>query len=174
MFTRRDLQTHRCVKQRKERQNCVYLANNIHHEVLTIYPAVHPSRSTHVLLLLLFVVVVETSITKYSRMLTVHPSRSNSTLPCRLLSIHHEVLTCCCCRCCCNCCRIIHHEVLTNFLLEVFRRWLLVVSNCPFAKTANHIRQESAQVFLSRRRGEPKTQTASTEQLKPTDQSLCT
>ena len=128
---------------------------SIHYEVLkfALQSAVHPSRSTHVLLLLMFVVVEKTSITKYTRMLSVHPSRSNSTLPCSQLSIHHEVLTCCCCRCCCYCCRIIRHEVLTQIVL---------------AKTANHIRQES------RKRGEPKTQTANTEQTKPTDQSLCT
>ena len=78
----------------------------------------------------------KTSITKYTRMLSVHPSRSNSTLPCSQLSIHHEVLTCCCCRCCQSIvARIIHHEVL--------------VTQIVLAKTANHIRQESAQVFLA-------------------------
>ena len=84
---------------------------SIHHEVLTIHPAGHPSRSTHVLLLLLLFVVVETSITKYTRMSSVHLSRS--TQPCLAVScpsitkysrvvvvvvvvvksIHHEVLT---------------------------------------------------------------------------------
>ena len=54
----------------------------IHHEVFTIYPAGHPSRSTHVLLLLF--VVVEKTITNYTRMLPVHPSRG--TQPCLAVS----------------------------------------------------------------------------------------
>ena len=160
LFTRRALQTHRCVttegrislrpqETKSRRGRFVFTLQtktftkysrifgqevqpsrssqptmpSIHHEVLTIYPAGHPSRSTHVLLLLyvcccrnihheIHTNVVCPSITKYS------------TLPCSQMSIHHEVLTCCCCRC-----QNIHHEVLTWRYSDVGYWWFKL----PFA-----------------------------------------
>ena len=98
----------------------------------------HSSRSTHKVLLLSVVIVCQT-MTKYS----THALQKK-------VSNHHEVPTCCCC--CCHK-KNIHHEVLTiYFALEVFRRWLLLVTNCPSQYKARNdrepLRQERAEVGL--------------------------
>ena len=120
---------------------------SIHHEVLTIYPAGHPSRSTHVV-----VVVVDCLL------LSKHPSRS--THEC-CLSIHHEVLKFAL-QSAVHPSRSTHVLLLSLLLLlskafitksthlDVFRRWVLVVQvafrSSIHTKSANHMRQDSTDV----------------------------
>ena len=130
LFTRRALQTHRCVKTEggpnKEKQNCVYLAKHptrSTHEItdVTNLPtdneAVRPSRSTHEFSQLSIHHEVLTWCCCCLLLYTVQPSRRHTTFVLQQqLSIHHKVLTSNCCGCCC--CQSNPHEVLTKALLH--------------------------------------------------------
>ena len=132
------------------------------------------------------------SITKYSRVVVVdvcccrkHPSRS--THEC-YLNIHHEITRPCPVVSCLSITKysrvvvvvvvvIVAESSITKYSRIFFWRysdvgywWYQIV----LLQRSRTTLDKSLPKCFSQRREEPKTQTASTEQLKPTDQSLCT